>query len=211
MIWTLTLDITTEALGKLPTLDAAFTRRVTEDAALGIHDALVANFDRLAAESGSRYFWPQAAESVEKPVITGDTATVSIAKRGVRLQWKGGTVRPTGKTSEITGKPTRALLIPLPGSPLRGRMLGDIMQKLGQNEEIRPLESEAGEPYLALIRHYKRKVNGQLSKVTPLGILRASATISPHPDVIPSDAALGAAAETAAKESILAQMKNPAP
>lgn len=82
-------------------------------------------------------------------------ASFAITQVGVRLQWLGGTVRPTGRQSEVTGKPIRCLLIPFKDSPLRRRSLASLNFP---EEEVMVLEDVAsGRAVLARVRERKRR------------------------------------------------------
>lgn len=173
---------------------------IAREAAVGVRVAVEASLAHMGQVQDSRHFWSEAQASLTHPTVRDGKATIEITGPvGVRLQWLGGTVRPTGKPSRVTGRPTRALLIPLPGSPLRRSSLAEQSANLASDEEIRVLKStSSGAPYLARIKPYKRRVDGRAAKVTPLGILRASATIPPHPDVMPTDNDLWVASRDAA-------------
>ncbi len=67
----------------------------------------------------SRRFWKEAADSVQVEPGNNGTLNVQIFKRGVHLRYAGGTVKPTGQISELTGKPIKSLLIPGPRTPMR--------------------------------------------------------------------------------------------
>ena len=49
---------------------------------------------------------------VNPPVIRDNKATIDITHIGGRLQWRGGTVKPSGRKSEVTGRRIKSLLIP---------------------------------------------------------------------------------------------------
>ncbi len=73
--------------------------------------------EHLEAKPGRKY-WKDAANATEAATDANGT-TVSINQRGVRLHFYGGTVRPSGRISNVTGKPIKRLLIPTEDSPLR--------------------------------------------------------------------------------------------
>ena len=68
----------------------------------------------------SQGFWGAAKRSVNPPVIRDNKATIDITHIGVRLQWLGGTVKPSGRKSEVTGRRIKSLLIPFRDSPCAG-------------------------------------------------------------------------------------------
>lgn len=74
----------------------------------------------------SQGFWGAAKRSVNPPVIRDNKATIDITHIGVRLQWLGGTVKPSGRKSEVTGRRIKSLLIPFRDSPLRRRSLASL-------------------------------------------------------------------------------------
>lgn len=71
-----------------------------------------------------RDFYQAAANSVIQQVVS-DGAEISIPHIGFALRYHGGTVRPSGRISLITGRPIRRLAIPLSGSPAEGKTPGD--------------------------------------------------------------------------------------
>lgn len=128
------------------------------EGARAVYAEVLHSLDEMGRASQSRYFWPEAAQSVTPPRLDGKMAVVLITKKGVRLHWKGGTVRPSGKTSRVTGRPIKSLLVPFDDSPIRRRSLAEAGY---DPQEVMVLKSENGRPYLAHVRKYKRKVNGK--------------------------------------------------
>lgn len=57
-------------------------------------------------------YWGEAAQSVEEPVISDSTASISIAKEGVALHYYGGTVKPKKKALAIPISPLVADIWP---------------------------------------------------------------------------------------------------
>ena len=174
----LKVDIT----GKLD-LSHVDANAVAMEGARAVYAEVLHSLDEMGRASQSRYFWPEAAQSVTPPRLDGKMAVVLITKKGVRLHWKGGTVRPSGKTSRVTGRPIKSLLVPFDDSPIRRRSLAEAGY---DPKEVMVLQSENGRPYLAHVRKYMRKVNGKTAKVTPLGYFLKSATIEAKPEVMPS-------------------------
>ena len=72
-----------------------------------------------------REFYKKAAESVQL-ASSADAAIVSITQRGIALRRYGGTVRPTGRTSDVTGKPIKNLALPVGGAPSPGEFRGKL-------------------------------------------------------------------------------------
>lgn len=62
-----------------------------------------------------RDYYADAAESVE-PQVDGRTAAIEISHTGFALRYYGGTVRPSGRISAVTGRPIKRLAIPIKGS-----------------------------------------------------------------------------------------------
>lgn len=111
-------------------------------------------------------------------------AEVAIFQKGVRLHWKGGTVRPTGRTSEATGKPTKSLLIPFADSPLRKRRV-TLAELHLPADSIHVLKSRNGCPILAATKSLKTRTN-----LVWLGKLVKAASFRPRPEVLPAAEAL---------------------
>lgn len=69
-------------------------------------------------------YWLRAADSVVAEAVDGG-AKVSIPHTGVALRYFGGTVRPSGRISLVTGKPIRRLAVPFSGSEAEGKTPGE--------------------------------------------------------------------------------------
>ncbi len=185
----------------LLTAPAEFTAEqmnlVAKDAALGVATLARKNFRKLASATKSRFYWHEAAASTQvADEMDEATAYVAIRHKGVRLHWQGGTIRATGETSEVTGRPTRALLIPFEDSPMRKRR-STLHEMHYPPEQVRVLKSRTGAPLLVRAEPMKRK-----TKLTWLGKLVTSATFKPRADVIPSASAMREAAAKAGKTAI---------
>lgn len=178
------LHVDVIGLNRLP-LAPIIRTAVAADVARAARQAVRDSFQSMVDRTQSQGFWGAAKRSVNPPVIQDDKATIDITHRGVRLQWLGGTIRPTGRRSEVTGKSISSLLIPFKDSPLRRRSLASLNIP---EEEIQVLgDVETGHAILARIRDRKRRSkDGRYQDVTPLGALVKSATIRPHPEVMPS-------------------------
>lgn len=160
------------------------------------------NFTQLAARSGSRRYWYGADALTQVAGEEEGRAVVVVRQRGVHLHWKGGDVRPTGRLSEVTGKPTKSLLIPFPDSPLRQR--GISLAELGvPQESIHVIKSKKGCPIL--VAGIEKKTRLRADGATPrqartnliwLGKLVKSAHFEPRPEVLPSENELQRAALT---------------
>ncbi len=123
-------------------------------------------------------FWQKAISSISANA-TEEAATISIRHQGVRLQYHGGTVRPT-----------RAKALTIPISPLaHGKRVGDFSKG-----SIFMLPIKRGQSIGILARKFGR---GKSARIEPLYVLRRSATIRPHPEILPTEAEIGEAAATA--------------
>lgn len=188
---------------RIPTLSAedegALRRSGANRVAGGVRQHLL----ELKAATGSRKWWGKDARSVEvAPEEEEGRAVVAINHRGVRLHWKGGDVRPTGRPSEVTGKPTKSLLIPFPDSPLRKR--GISLAELGvPKESMHVIKSKKGCPILVAGVEKKRRTN-----LIWLGKLVKSVHFEPRPEVLPSEEALHAAAVEGARQALRAILRS---
>lgn len=186
---------------------------LVDEAAANAAECIMEQVKDNFLKRGGRRFWQQAADSVQVQNLpkTG-TRLVTVGQRGVRLQWLGGTVRPTGKPSESTGKPTKSLLVPHPKSPMRENdlSLAEFLQH--RSGTVRVIVRKAtGRAYLVLDESTRIKLHAagrtkkdrkakQATRLTLLGSLLKQVTIPAHPDVMPTDAALHATAHAAAEE-----------
>lgn len=177
-------------------------RGVAVGAATEAANAIRKNFRRLKELTGSKHYWHGAASSTQVAEQTeGSTAYVVVRQKGVRLHWKGGTVRPTGKPSEVTGKPTKALLIPFDDSPLKKKRI-PLHELHVPRENIHVFKSHSGCPILVAAEHKKRK-----TKLIWLGKLVKMAHFDARPDVMPNEQELKSAAVLGAGEAINAILR----
>lgn len=189
----ITINFKTEGDLQL-TLDKADLKEISTAVAIKLKDHLIEPGLRRRGDSASgKRFWTQAADKLNVS-SQGTTALVSCDQVGVNLIWKGGTVKPSGSISVVTGHPIVNLLIPIKDGPLYGKPL---VEYRPQGKIMRLIGKQSGKPYLAdCIAPPKtgRKPKGQngekttrqKTKVIPLAILREQATIKPHPDVYPA-------------------------
>lgn len=177
-------------------------RGVAVGAATEAASAIRKNFRRITERTGSKYFWQGAADSTQVAEQTeGSTAYVVVRQKGVRLHWKGGTVRPTGKPSEVTGKPTKALLIPFDDSPLKKKRI-PLHELHVPQEDIHVFKSASGCPILVAAEKMKKK-----TKLIWLGKLVKAAHFDARPDVMPNEQELKSAAVLGAGEAINAILR----
>lgn len=179
----LSVNINMSAMPPLPSsLTPAQRAAVLKSGGNRVQAAIQKNFTDLAAKSNSRRYWKDARNST-KVEMRGDSCSVSVNHKGVRLHWLGGEVRPTGKPSESTGRPTRRLLIPFAESPLRKRRetLAETMGSSGMKEyRVVVIKGDGRCPLLAAVRPRKKKTD-----IIWLGRLVHRARFHPRPEVIP--------------------------
>ena len=187
---------------RIPTLSAEDEGALRKSGANRVAGSVRQHLLELKAATGSRKWWGKAARSVQvAPEEEEGRAVVAINHRGVHLHWKGGDVRPTGRPSEVTGKPTKSLLIPFPDSPLRQR--GISLAELGvPKESIHVIKSKKGCPILVAGIEKKTRTN-----LIWLGKLVARAHFEPRPEVLPSEEALHAEAVEGARQALSAILR----
>ena len=188
---------------RIPTLSAEDEGALRKSGANRVAGSVRQHLLELKAATGSRKWWGKAARSVQvAPEEEEGRAVVAINHRGVHLHWKGGDVRPTGRPSEVTGKPTKSLLIPFPDSPLRQR--GISLAELGvPQESIHVIKSKKGCPILVAGIEKKTRTN-----LIWLGKLVKSAHFEPRPEVLPSEDALHAEAVEGARQALRAILRS---
>lgn len=170
-----------------PPPPAALMKKCNRAAGRSLVKAVKDNFKGL----GGRYFWGTAARRTTLAKADAESAEINIAQRGVHLQWQGGTVRPTGNTSEVTGKPTKNLLIPVGNSPLKGKKQRLTLRELGlPPASIHIAKSKNGKVYLIAEKEKRVKRRKGVPAHTRqsgilLGRLVPQATIPAHPNVLP--------------------------
>ena len=172
------LHVDVIGLNRLPLAPAIRTEMVA-DVARAARQAVRDSFQDMLDRTQSQRFWGAAKRSVNPPVIR------DITHIGVRLQWLGGTVKPSGRKSEVTGRRIKSLLIPFKDSPLRRRSLASL--NIPEEEVMVLGDVDTGSAILARVKQRKRRnKDGHYQDVTPLGALVKSATIPAHPEVMPS-------------------------
>lgn len=152
-----------------------------------VRSLLEGHFDGLP----SRRFWKEAADSVQVEPGKNGTVNINIYKRGVHLRYAGGTVKPSGQISELTGKPIKSLLIPGPRTPMRTQGL-DLYDVVKDPRRVHTIKNHAGRIYLV----EDAEQEGQ--KMRYLGRLVKQTRHSPDPTVLPSEQAMQEAAAAGA-------------
>lgn len=178
-----TITITDHATPELQRRIAALKDRQPLMRAMGlaVEKRVALNFTAVKMPQGnylhgpSTGFWQEAASSVQV-TATGDEAVIAVRKKGVRLQWLGGTVRP--------GDGKHWLTIPA-RSETHGKT-ADAVEGGYENQEW--LYGRNG-PYAIA-----SKASGVV-----LFWLKKEATIKPHADVLPKNEEMAKAAVKAAE------------
>ena len=152
-----------------------------------VRSLLEGHFDGLP----SRRFWKEAADSVQVEPGKNGTVNINIYKRGVHLRYAGGTVKPSGQISELTGKPIKSLLIPGPRTPMRTQGL-DLYDVVKDPRRVHTIKNHAGRIYLV------EDVEQEGQKMRYLGRLVKQTRHSPDPTVLPSEQAMQEAAAAGA-------------
>lgn len=176
-------------------------QEMTRHAGDDLRDLLKNHFIDRSQQTGSRNYWAGAAEATESH-MDGRTARVTVSHTGVRLHLLGGTVRPTGRISPVTGRPTKSLLVPGPDSPLRKRRITLAEAAIPEDEIMVLYSTKSHLPYLARVQERKRMYKGQRQKVTPLGLLLKSVKHDPDRTVLPSDQELTATVKESAVDTL---------
>lgn len=174
---------------------------------MDLQKALQTHFTGL----NSRSFYKDAARSVfVEPA--GENLCVNIYKRGVKLQWlgsgylPGGVLKPSGNTSQVTGRPIKALSIPTKAAPynksiFRSRLPLAFIPTNKRPDVIGVLVG--AKP--VMVQRGKRKGQTALraDKSAPIYyVLMTQATITPHPLTMLSEDDMRAAVGTGSIKAI---------
>ena len=159
-----------------------YEKLVAGSAAGELKKVVAANLDKRKG----RNYWHEAAKHVETSA-TQSGSEVSINHRGVRLHLYGGTVRPSGRTSAVTGKPIKKLLIPTDDSPLRKR--GVALYELGLARD-------------AVHREGSKLIADMGGVPVVLGLLADKAEHKPDPSVLPGASEMNDALMRGASKAI---------
>lgn len=163
-------------------------KQVVNDAAAG---NLMQVVRRHLRGNGGRSFWEEAASSLRTASRDGK-ATLDITKRGVALRFFGGVVKPAGNISEMTGKPTKSLLIPSRELRQDG---GDLYDNVRDPRRVHVIKNKAGRVYLV-----EDGEGGE--KMRLLGRLVKSTTHKPNPRVLPTREEMRQAARAGAEHEL---------
>ncbi len=163
---------------------------------------------------GKRTFFYRDAALSARSEATQSSAVVTVSQTGIKLQFYGGTVEPGKNTSSYSGKPTSKLSIPA---------VAEAHGKRASEFDLIALWGHNG-PYALAERITRRALGNKKPKklkkdettyITPGGKLKGatggrimfwladSATIKPHPEIIPDEAAITTAAIEAGWKFIL--------
>lgn len=145
-------------------------------------------------------YYLQAADSVIRETQGGD-ALIRIPHAGVAQRLYGGTIKPSGRVSAVTGRPVRRLAIGLSGTPGEGHVPADF------GTLFCVLKKGAKRGDLSQTAFLVRKQGAGLQY---LFALVSEVTQNPDPGVLPADAALlDAAAESILDLYDAATQRNP--
>jgi hypothetical protein len=156
---------------------AALNATLETEAATTVREHIERNYvprtNKLGGESTG--YWKNVAESTE--ATSGpDGVTVRIRQIGLRIKYHGGVIVPSGRISEVHGKPIRMLSIPVHAAA-HGRTIMD----LGGHKAL----------YRKGLGIFKFTTPGRPMAGDPLYyILRRSVTIRPDPGILPPDGAI---------------------
>ncbi len=188
----LKLTFTVKNIRKLADIAPQQRADVLHSAAGHVRGTLEEHFRRLPG----RKFWQEAADSVHvsPQASEGSTARarIEILKRGVSLRFFGGVVKPRGNISELTGRPTKSLL--LPGKELRANG-GDLIDVVKNPKKLHVIKTKAGK--VLLVEDIPGK-KGKEDEIRIHGQLVKRTVHKPNPRVLPTVEQMQAAAREGA-------------
>ena len=128
----LSVNVQTEAsrraLAAVRRLVGTYSGPACEVVAEAAADLTRSHFRELSQDrhraSQPRNYYQLAADAVEFKAVDGG-AEVTIPHTGIALRYFGGTVRPSGRISLVTGKPITRLAVPFSGSEAEGKTPGE--------------------------------------------------------------------------------------
>lgn len=163
-----------------------------------VNDAFVAHFTKLQATRPNKLggkrtnYWAECARST-KTTPTGSEVQVVVSQEGIRRHYKGGPpIKPSGRTSEVTGNPIRALTIPIHPAA-HGVTVAGLQKSLGVKmyRDGRVLKAQVGQ-------------ERQESDPAYFALTKQVKASDGDPTVIPSNDTIFKAAENAVAELIAA-------
>lgn len=169
-------------------------RYLAHEGALAVRAEIESCFYGMAEKTESMYFWPEAIDTLSEPKMDGDVATITAHKVGVRIHWKGGTIKPTERISRMTGNPVKSLFVPMSWLPKRRLPLAKMSIP---KDRIKVIPRKGRAPLLALVDPRPQGQTGKKSKITTLGILLKQVNIKAKPEVMPTEATMYSAARSA--------------
>ncbi len=189
----LKLTFTVKNIRRLADIAPQQRADVLHSAAGHVRGTLEEHFRKLPG----RKFWTDAADSVNvSPKASADgkaKARVEVLKRGVALRFFGGVVKPRGNISELTGRPTKSLLIP--GKELRANG-GELIDVVKNPKKLHVIKTKAGK--VLLVEDIPGK-KGKGAEVRIHGQLVKRTVHKPNPRVLPTVEQMQAAARTGAE------------
>lgn len=165
---------------------------------------------------GKRTFFFRDAAMSTAHYATSAEGTVTVAKTGIRLQYYGGTVEPGRNPSSKGGKPTRFLTIPACAEAYgrRASEIPNLTVLFGRKGPYALVEESAtrllgkgkslnkGESYVVKRGDLKAARGGRI-----MFWLAASATVGPHPEILPLPGDMASAAVAAGVKFMLMDAK----
>lgn len=189
----LKLTFTVKNIRRLSDITPQQRAEVLHSAAGHVRGTLEEHFRKLPG----RKFWTDAADSVNVRAQTSvrgkAKARVEVLKHGVALRFFGGVVKPRGNISELTGRPTKSLLIP--GKELRANG-GELIDVVKNPKKLHVIKTKAGK--VLLVEDIPGK-KGKEAEVRIHGQLVKRTVHKPNPRVLPTVEQMQAAARTGAE------------
>ena len=190
----LKLTFTVKNIRRLSDITPQQRAEVLHSAAGHVRGTLEEHFRKLPG----RKFWTDAADSVNVRAQTSvrgkAKARVEVLKHGVALRFFGGVVKPRGNISELTGRPTKSLLIP--GKELRANG-GELIDVVKNPKKLHVIKTKAGK--VLLVEDIPGKKKGEKDSMRIQGQLVKRAVHKPNPRVLPTRETMAAAARSAAE------------
>ena len=123
---TITIEVQDSATAAAVALQDALGKGVHAKAVARVAAAeYTRNFERLAStrhRGGAHNYYLTAARSTMGRAEGSDAVVSIYAPAGIGLRRYGGTVKASGRISQVTGRPIRSIAIPKEGGPAEGRV-----------------------------------------------------------------------------------------